>query len=100
MLRLVHRWRGYRGEEPGLKRILYFCALACLVGAGWFALQISEMPSRVGDALQEVADHDPEAKMDVELAKEPNAELNEYVLEVVGCLVGFATCTTLAKRAI
>jgi hypothetical protein len=99
MLPLVRLWKGFRDEEPVLKRILYLCALAFLVGVGISVARIAGMPNRMGDALDEAADHDPAARDDLDLAHQQNPEWNEYAGEGVFCLAGFAVCMTLARRA-
>jgi hypothetical protein len=82
-----------------VRRILYLCALACLVGAAVCAFRINEMPNRVSEVLDEVADHDRAAKADMESFGDPNSDLDEDVIVGVCCAVGFVTCMTMARRA-
>jgi hypothetical protein len=81
-----------------LKRALYFCAVACLVGVGVCAFQYMSMPNLTGEAIEAVDNHDRSALEDVEAAREQMPEAEGYLKGGALFLVGFAASLMLARR--
>ena len=81
-----------------MKRILYLCAFACLVGAGYYALQLFTMPNLIGEAIEAVDSHDRGAAGDVDAAKEQMPEAERYLKDAALCLLGFGASLMVSRR--
>jgi hypothetical protein len=81
-----------------VKRILYFCAFACLVGVVVYAVRFASMPNLMGEAIEALDNHDPSAREDVEAAREQNPEAERYLKDAGLFLLGFGASLMLARR--
>ena len=80
-----------------LKRALYFCAFACLVGVGVCVFQYMSMPNLTGEAIEAVDNHDRSAGDDVEAAREQMPEAEGYLKGGGLFLFGFGASMMLAR---
>ncbi len=81
-----------------LTRVLYFCALACLVGVGIYAFRYMSMPNAMGEAIEAVDNRDSTAREDVEAAREQMPEAEGYLRNAGLFLLGFGGFVMVARR--
>ena len=81
-----------------MKRILYLCAFACLVGACYYAIQLVTMPNLMGEAIEAVDSHDREAPGDVDAAKEQMPQAERYLKDAGLFLLGFGASLMVSRR--
>ena len=81
-----------------LKRALYLCALACLVGVGVYAFQFMSMPNAMGEAIEAVDNHDRSAREDVEAARDQMPQAEGYLKGAGLFLLAFGASLVLARR--
>jgi hypothetical protein len=81
-----------------VKRVLYVCAFACLVGACYYALQLVTMPNLMGEAIAAVDSHDRGAAGDVDAARAQMPEAEGFLKDGGLFLLGFGASILIARR--
>ena len=81
-----------------MKRVLYFCAVVCLVGTVVCTFQLVSMPNLIDEAIEAADNHDPSARGDVDAAREQMPEAEELLRNAGLFLLGFGASVAVARR--